>query len=96
MLNQCLKNTGEGLLHACISSTLSELTPSNEELFHSILTSTAIPIWNLQGEIVYREQNIHGTNIVHHFQYTVLLYNCVTQPDESEDESEDVDTTCNR
>ena len=92
----------------------------------------------LQGEIVYKGQNIRGTNIVDLLQYTVLPYNTEipepaglniflkglakleidkslivngrvltmlahkqplpdvdTQSDISEDESEDVDTTCN-
>jgi hypothetical protein len=109
-----------------------------EELLHCILTSTDILTWNLQGEIVYKGQNIRGTNIVHLLQYTVLPYNTEipepaglniflkglakleidkslivnvrvltmlahnhplhdvdTQSDKSEDESENVDTTCN-
>ena len=35
-----------------------------EVLLHCILTSTDILTWNLQGEIVYKGQNIRGTNIV--------------------------------
>ena len=107
-----------------------------EELLHCFLTSTDILTWNLQGEIVYKGQNIRGTNIVDLLQYTVLPYNTVipeparlniflkglakleidkslivngrvltmlahkwshqdTQSDKSEDESEDMDTTCN-
>ena len=46
-----------------------------EELLHCILTSTDILTWNLQGEIVYKGQNIRGTNIVDLLQYTVLPYN---------------------
>jgi hypothetical protein len=46
-----------------------------EELLHCILTSTDILTWNLQGEIVYKGQNIRGTNIVELLQYTVLPYN---------------------
>jgi hypothetical protein len=46
-----------------------------EELLHCILTSTYILTWNLQGEIVYKGQNIRGTNIVDILQYTVLPYN---------------------
>jgi hypothetical protein len=46
-----------------------------EELLHYVLTSTVILTWNLQGEIVYKGQNIRGTNIVDLFQYTVLPYN---------------------
>jgi hypothetical protein len=46
-----------------------------EELLHCILTSTDILTWNLQGEIVYKGQNIRGTNIVYLLQYTVLPYN---------------------
>ena len=46
-----------------------------EELIHCILTSTDILTWNLQGEIVYKGQNIRGTNIVDLLQYTVLRYN---------------------
>jgi hypothetical protein len=41
-----------------------------EELPHCILTSTDI----LTGEIVYKGQNIRGTNIVDLLQYTVLPY----------------------
>ena len=109
-----------------------------EELLHCILTSTDILTSNLQGEIVYKGQNIRGTNIVDLLQYTVLPYNTEipepaglniflkglakleidkslivngrvltmlahkqplhdvdTQSDKSEDESENVDTTCN-
>ena len=50
-----------------------------EELLHFILTSTDILTWNLQGEIVYKGQNIRGTNIVDFFQYTVLPYNTEIQ-----------------
>ena len=46
-----------------------------EELLHCILTSTDILTWNLQGEIVYKGQDIRGTNIVDLLQYTVLPYN---------------------
>jgi hypothetical protein len=46
-----------------------------EELLHCILTSTDILTRNLQGEIVYKGQNIRGTNIVDLLQYTVLPYN---------------------
>jgi hypothetical protein len=46
-----------------------------EELLHCILTSTDILTWNLQGEIVYKGQNIRGTNIVDLLQYTILPYN---------------------
>ena len=46
-----------------------------EELLHCILTSTDILTWNLQGEIVYKGQNIRGTNIVDLLQYIVLPYN---------------------
>jgi hypothetical protein len=35
-----------------------------EELFYCILTSTDILTWNLHVEIVYKGQNIRGTNIV--------------------------------
>ena len=109
-----------------------------EELVHCILTSTDILTWNLQGEIVYKGQNIRGTNIVDLLQYTILTYNTeIPEPaglniflkglakseidkslivngrvltmlahkqplhdvdtlsDKSEDESENVDTTCN-
>ena len=50
-----------------------------EELLHCILTSTDILTWNLQREIVYKGQNIPGTNIVDLFQYTVLPYNTEIQ-----------------
>ena len=106
-----------------------------EELLHCILTSTDILTWYLQGEIVYKGQNIRVTNIVDILQYTVLPYNTEipepaglniflkglakleinkslivngrvltmlahkqplhTQSDKSEDDSEDVGTTCN-
>jgi hypothetical protein len=46
-----------------------------EELLHCILTSTDILRWNLQGKIVYKGQNIRGTNIVDLLQYTILPYN---------------------
>ena len=46
-----------------------------EELLHCILRSTDILTWNLQVEIVYKGQNIRGTNIVDLLQYTVLPYN---------------------
>ena len=46
-----------------------------EELLHCTLTSTDILTRNLQGEIVYKGQNIRGTNIVDLLQYTVLQYN---------------------
>ena len=45
-----------------------------EELLHCILTSMDILTWNLQGEIVYKGQNIHGTNIVDLLQYCVTPY----------------------
>jgi hypothetical protein len=45
-----------------------------EELLHCILAFTDILTWNLQGEIVYKGQNIRGTNIVDLLQYTVLPY----------------------
>jgi hypothetical protein len=46
-----------------------------EELLHCILPTTDILTWNLQGEIVYKRQNIRGTNIVDLLQYTILPYN---------------------
>jgi hypothetical protein len=47
---------------------------NTEERLHCILTSTDILTWNLQGQIVYKGQNIRGTNIVDLLQYTVLPY----------------------
>ena len=46
-----------------------------EEILHSILTSTDILTWNLRGEIVYKGQNIRGTNVVDLLQYSLLPYN---------------------
>jgi hypothetical protein len=55
---------------------LNDVDKNNaEELLHCILTSTDILTWNLQGEIVYKGQNIRGINIVDLLQYTVLPYN---------------------
>ena len=47
-----------------------------EELLHCILTSTDILTWNLQGEIVYKGQNIRGTNIVDLLE-NVLFYHII-------------------
>jgi hypothetical protein len=44
-----------------------------EELLHCIITSTDIFTWNLQGEIVYKGQNIRGTNIVDLLQYITQI-----------------------
>ena len=52
---------------------------NTEELLHCILTSTDILTYNLQGQIVYKGQNIRGTNIVDLLQYTVLPYNTEIQ-----------------
>jgi hypothetical protein len=46
-----------------------------EKILHSILISSDILTWNPQGEIIYRERDIHGTNIENFLQYALLPYN---------------------
>ena len=65
--------------HWRVEDTLGHLNDNvdksnSEELLHCILTSTDILTWNLQEEIVYKGQNIRGTNIVDLFQYCVTPY----------------------
>ncbi len=48
-----------------------------EEILYSTLTSTDILIWNARGEIMYRGQNMRGTNIIDLIQYVVLLFHHV-------------------
>ena len=78
MLNQCLKNTGEGLLHACISSTLSELTPSNEELFTPFLHPPLFR-YGISKEKLYTESRIYMEQILYIisnilFYYIIVLH----------------------
>ena len=63
------------MLKIYLDTSTIMLINNAEELLRCILISTDILTWNLHGEIVYKGQNIRGTNIVDLLQYTVLPYN---------------------
>jgi hypothetical protein len=68
MLNQCLENTGEGLLHACISSIivlpdrccsfLSEVGPPPNFSYLGFLRLLVLPILDLPWRLVSQSQKL--------------------------------------